>query len=592
MMPKKARDGINTGGLLAYLYGPGKRDEHVDPHMVAAWDPGVRDPGHIPEFSIADLALLMDAPVRALMGKKPRKHVYHVAVRNAPEDPALTDQQWAEVAREMMAAAGIAPRGDDRGCRWVAIRHADDHIHIVATKARQDGRQPNLRQDIVKMHAAARHFEGVWGLRRLVTGDRTATRWPRTGEVEKAARRRLPEPVRKTLQRAVREAAAMATSDADFFGRLGAAGLRVQRRIAPDGDVCGYSVALPGDRDGASRAVWFPGSKLAWDLSLPRVRERWLPDPATAPAMPPERAWQEAEQRVRQAAALLGAGGQARGAGDVAALADLLTVAALTAPGLVREELRAAAAEFERAGRAPGVRELEGEARWLYRSSAQALSTAAWQSGRNDVAAMLGLVVALTESVVAAQRWHEAQGVRAQAESARRAGRLLRQAVEVTTGSAAVGGPQRARVQRGVERTSRARAAARRGAEAAGGGGPGMAAVVRRAVPRHAAVVLADPAWPALREQLVVVEAAGGNPGKVLAAVAGQRELATADSVAEVLCWRLDGWSRGKGGADAGGARAAARPSRAGSSPGSGRSAGRPSAPGKNQSKGGPRRIR
>ena len=26
------------GGLLRYLYGPGKREEHTNPHLVAAWD--------------------------------------------------------------------------------------------------------------------------------------------------------------------------------------------------------------------------------------------------------------------------------------------------------------------------------------------------------------------------------------------------------------------------------------------------------------------------------------------------------------------------------------------------------------------------
>ncbi|MFI5985181.1 hypothetical protein ACIBEA_30485 [Streptomyces sp. NPDC051555] len=45
-----------------------------------------------------------------------------------------------------------------------------------------------------------------------------------------------------------------------------------------DGALVGYSVALPGDRaDGGSRPVWFAGSTLAYDLSLPRVRERGPP---------------------------------------------------------------------------------------------------------------------------------------------------------------------------------------------------------------------------------------------------------------------------------------------------------------------------
>jgi hypothetical protein len=95
-MPKKARDGTDTKGLLDYLYGPGKRDEHINPHMVASWDdPSVEDPARSPHTTISDLALIMDAPVHALLGKRPAKHLYHVAVRNAPEgrgpSPVMVD---------------------------------------------------------------------------------------------------------------------------------------------------------------------------------------------------------------------------------------------------------------------------------------------------------------------------------------------------------------------------------------------------------------------------------------------------------------------------------------------------------------------
>ncbi|MFE6632327.1 hypothetical protein ACFVNB_34475 [Streptomyces rochei] len=71
-----------------------------------------------------------------------------------------------------------------------------------------------------------------------------------------------------------------------------------------------------------------------------------------------------------------------------------------------------------------------------------------------------------------------------------------------------------------------------------------MAGTVQEAVPEHAREILADPAWPALRARLAEVEKAGDDPGDVLAAVAARRELNSADSVAEVLVWRLDGWQR------------------------------------------------
>ncbi|MFJ8896726.1 relaxase/mobilization nuclease domain-containing protein [Leifsonia sp. NPDC102414] len=540
MMPKKARDGTDTKGLLDYLYGPGKRDEHTNPHMVASWDdPYVEDPARSPHMTISDLALIMDAPVHALLGKRPAKHVYHVAVRNAPEDRLLTDEEWARVAREMMHASGIAKHGDDQACRWVAIRHADDHIHIVATQARQDGRQPRLRQDIPNMHAAARKFEVEFGLRRLTHGDKTARKWPKTGEQEKAVRRGLSEPVRETLQRTVREAAAAATSDEDFFARLTAAGVRVNKRVAPDGNITGYSVAMPGDRDGGQRAVWFPGTRLASDLSLPRVRERWTKS-VSVPTVAPAEMWQEAERRVRAAADQLGAGGLHQGAGDVAALGDLIVIAAVISPRMVRDRLRDAAYEFERAARVPGDRALEGQARGLYRESAQLLSQSAAAAGRSDTVAALGFLLALVTAIEASRRWHQAQEHRAQAEASGRAGRLLREAVEVTAGASA------AREFRPRPKRTAARPSGARRTPAVSGERP-MAGVLQEAVPGHARAVLADPAWPALRTRLAAVEKAGDDPVEVLAAVAAQRELGSADSVAEVLTWRLDGWSRQRG---------------------------------------------
>ncbi|MFF9981135.1 hypothetical protein [Streptomyces erythrochromogenes] len=126
--------------------------------------------------------------------------------------------------------------------------------------------------------------------------DRTARRRLVIGEAEKAARRGLAETAREALQRTVRTAAALAHDETDFLDRLQDAGGRVRERLGDDGTLLGYSVALPGDRaDRGSRPVWFAGSTLAYDLSLPRVRERFTPSsprptgrsPSTASAKRP-----------------------------------------------------------------------------------------------------------------------------------------------------------------------------------------------------------------------------------------------------------------------------------------------------------------
>lgn len=126
---------------------------------------------------------------------------------------------------------------------------------------------------------------------------------------------------------------------------------------------------------------------------------------------------------MRAAADQLGASGLHQGAGDIAALGDLIVIAAVISPRMVRDRLKDAAYEFERASRAPGDRALEGESRRLYRESTQSLSQSAAAAGRNDASAALGFLLALVLAIEASRRWHQAQYHRAQAEAAGRAGR-------------------------------------------------------------------------------------------------------------------------------------------------------------------------
>jgi hypothetical protein len=197
---------------------------------------------------------------------------------------------------------------------------------------------------------------------------------------------------------------------------------------------------------------------------------------------------------------------------------------------------------------------MEGQARHLYRESTQTLTRSASSVGRNDTAAALGFLLALVTAVEASRRWHQAQQFRVQADAAGRAGRLLHEAVEVSVGANAARDykprPKRTRARKGTGRREGMTPESRP-----------MAGTVQEALPAHAGGILADPAWPALRARLVEVEEAGEDPGEVLAAVAARRELGSADSVAEVLVWRLYGWQQQRGSsADASGSDTTAAP--------------------------------
>lgn len=364
MIPKVHDMGDDTRGLVAYLYGAGKAEEHIDPHLVAAWDSQAPDPGRDPKATYGDLQRLLDQPVMALPESAgPAEHVWHLSVRAAPEDPILTDEQWADIARRMVAATGIAPEGDEAACRWAAVRHADDHIHIVATVVREDGRQARIRQDGARSQTEARKVEIDYGLRRLNVGDGTAAKHPTSAERHKANRQGKERTPREELRETVRRAAAGVASEEEFFDRLAAAGLLIRQRTAPSGDVLGYKVALPDDRNEDQEPIYYSGSTLAPDLSLPRVRKRWAADASGhrndattdrssgSPRISPSAARRQATTAVWQTVLILDQGDDGQIAAHLAAAGEVLDALAKTSAAHTRRELRDAAWAFERATR-------------------------------------------------------------------------------------------------------------------------------------------------------------------------------------------------------------------------------------------------
>jgi hypothetical protein len=131
-----------------------------------------------------------------------------------------------------MHRTGLARSGDDDAVRWIAVRHAPDHIHIVATLARQDGTRPRIWNDFYRVREACQAVERRYGLRVTAPGDRTAGRRPNPGGEGAGSSARLGGAARPMLRRAVHMAAAGASSEQEFFTRLEAAGLLVRKRAS------------------------------------------------------------------------------------------------------------------------------------------------------------------------------------------------------------------------------------------------------------------------------------------------------------------------------------------------------------------------
>ena len=225
---------------------------------------------------------LLEQPLAVLGDRAPAKPVWHCAVRAAPGDPDLGDGAWMRIAAEIMHRTGLSRHGEeDKGVRWVAVHHGENHIHIVATLARQDGRRAMAGQRLLPdRRGPAGHREAEYGLQVVVRADRTAAKRPTRAEQEKAARADRPEPPRVTLQRQVAAAAAGARSEPEFWAALDKRGVLVRLRHSTHnpGEVTGYAVGLDGDTTAAGEQIWYGGGKLAPDLSLPKLRRRW-PEP-------------------------------------------------------------------------------------------------------------------------------------------------------------------------------------------------------------------------------------------------------------------------------------------------------------------------
>jgi hypothetical protein len=474
MLTKVHKRGWRVGGLVGYLYGPGRREEHINPRLVAAW------PGAGPLAELEPTRLQPEGPrdFRHLLGllqepllrrRQPpqRPPVWHASMRLAPEDRhrVFSDQMWGHIAGEMLRGAGLVVDGDQAGVRWVVIRHADDHVHIVATLVREDGRVQNTWNDRPRCVAATAELSRRLGLRVVGTEPKTVHRRPHQSEVHKARRLGRGIPVRDELRRRVRTALAGAGGEDDFFARLAAVGLLVRFRYStldPD-QVTGYAVALPGATTAAGQPLFYSGGKLAPDLTLPKVRQR-LASPTGEPA-PPGRPRRRGQAITAPAPAVWQAGAAIRDAADfiartahadpaaaqaaAQAAADTLTVAAWRVEGDRGGPLTRAAEVFDQAARDLYGRVARPTSRsYQLRAMARVVALIAELGGDDQAVATLRLILDLSRFGDALAHLRETQGRLHQARSAREAAAALRtaaspgshRATDVATLAATVGG--------------------------------------------------------------------------------------------------------------------------------------------------------
>ncbi|GHF62483.1 mobilization protein [Streptomyces mashuensis] len=521
-MIAKIGSGKNTAGLIRYLFDTKKAKDHTDPHLVASWDGFAPDPGRADDFDATKKRLVADLDLRVKqarrLGRAPERHTWHCSVRAAPGDRHLTDAEWADIARRIVAATGIAPEGDPDGCRWVAVRHADDHIHIAATKVRGDLRTAHHWNDYLKADKELAAIEKEYGLKQVVRGDRTAAKRPTRAEMEKARRAGTTKTSRERLRTTIRQLVSIATTPEEFLHLLdGIDGVLVDVQRFPSGDVRGYKVAVEGDTNAAGAPVWFSGAKLAPDLSFPKIAER-LTAIDTAPATEPGSRrrpdpWHQATAAAERIPHHLHHSSDEAAQAHIAAFGEAIDVLPLLAPSHLRPQLQQAATAFERANRSR-IHAQQDQARAL-RGAVRALRTAPVTGDSSGLAMFLDIAVLV---VVATARWHQARQHDQQVAAAHQTLLHLQAAYQQAAAGPLAALAQRKPPARAMEQ---------------------HAQHILATMPEHAQQILDDPTWPALAAALTEAENAGHAPEQLLQHALRQRTLDDARSTAGTLTWRI-----------------------------------------------------
>lgn len=303
--------GGDTGGLMRYLVGPGRANEHENPHVIAGSRDIVRKWGDWETISVSqasEIATRLDAYMHETgtfpTGKARRfnpatgavewngeieaNHVWHCSLSLSPEEAALGDEVWGRIASDFMSEMGFSGTDGKAPCRWVAIHHGSaknggDHIHIAATIVREDGTKWTPWYDQRRAQKACNVLEHRYGL--LVVESREHARGSRcdSAAAQNAAKRTgTSRTDRAVLEERLRAAATAAASEADFVRRARRLGVRLHPRFASGriDIVVGYSAALRTENGQQTR--WWGGGRIARDLTLTQLRTRWQDTPSSA----------------------------------------------------------------------------------------------------------------------------------------------------------------------------------------------------------------------------------------------------------------------------------------------------------------------
>lgn len=304
MMPNIVRGGRMTG-LMAYLAGPGRANEHTNP-MIVAGDDRVTfavEPGTVLSHDDAmTIGAILDQP-RTVYGTEihaatktwdaeqeayvqtgtKQAHVWHCSLSLRADEGQLSAEQWKSIAEDFVDKMGFIDPDGAKSSRWVAIHHGaskngNDHIHIAVQLVREDGTKARVFRDYKQAQDVCAELEVKHGLAvveargqgRSVSADKPAER-------ARAQREGRNQSDRYELRRMMRTALATSGGVDQYIERLQDLGVQVAPSFAKGSNqqIRGYKVAMRDSQDVNGAAIWYSPSKLDATLGWPHIVARF-----------------------------------------------------------------------------------------------------------------------------------------------------------------------------------------------------------------------------------------------------------------------------------------------------------------------------
>lgn len=304
MMPNVVRGG-RMSGLMAYLAGPGRENEHTNP-MVVAGDDRVTfavEPGaQLSHDDAMTIGRILDQPRKAYgtevtapikqwdherqsyikTGDRPA-HVWHCSLSLRQDEGELSPEKWKAIAEDFVQRMGFIDPDGAKSSRWVALHHGpskngNDHIHIAVQLVREDGTKAHTFGDFQRSQKVCAYLEKEYDLEVVESrGQGRGIAGEKPAERERAQQQGRSMSARYELRRRLRTALATSSSADEYIQRLTDLNVKVAPSFAQGSmsTVRGYKVALPDGMNAKGQTVWYAPSKLDATLGWPNICKRF-----------------------------------------------------------------------------------------------------------------------------------------------------------------------------------------------------------------------------------------------------------------------------------------------------------------------------